>query len=97
VGLHPQRRRPDPAGQQAGRHRRCWNQHGAEQGWSVALAADGNTAITGGRSDNNGNGAAWVFVQPTQDDCKDGGWRNFISSPGPFTNQGQCLSYFAKQ
>ena len=44
----------------------------AEQGWSVALAADGNTAIAGGPFDNNGNGAAWVFVQPTKDDCKNG-------------------------
>jgi subtilisin family serine protease len=33
----------------------------------------------------------------TKDDCKDGGWRNFISSPGPFENQGQCVSYFARQ
>src|SRR6266446_4522887 len=44
----------------------------SEQGWSVALSADGNTAIAGGPFDNNGNGAAWVFVQPTKDDCKNG-------------------------
>jgi hypothetical protein len=37
----------------------------AEQGWSVALSADGNTAVVGGLSDNGGDGAAWVFVQPT--------------------------------
>ena len=37
----------------------------AEQGWSVALSADGNTAVAGGLSDNGGDGAAWVFVQPT--------------------------------
>ncbi|HRI26805.1 MAG TPA: IPT/TIG domain-containing protein, partial [Chitinophagales bacterium] len=34
----------------------------AQQGWSVALSADGNTAIVGGRNDNSGQGAAWVFV-----------------------------------
>src|SRR6516165_3890316 len=34
----------------------------AEQGWSVALSADGNTAVAGGLSDNGGDGAAWVFV-----------------------------------
>ena len=34
----------------------------ATQGWSVAVSGDGNTAIAGGPSDNNGAGAAWVFV-----------------------------------
>ncbi len=33
----------------------------AEQGYSVALSSDGNTAIVGGWADNNGVGAAWVF------------------------------------
>jgi antibiotic biosynthesis monooxygenase (ABM) superfamily enzyme len=71
----------------------------AEQGWSVALSADGNTAIAGGPFDNSGNGAAWVFIQPTKDDCKDGGWLNFVSptSPFTFTNQDQCVSYSAQQ
>lgn len=32
-------------------------------GWSVALSADGNTAIVGGPNDNSGIGAAWVFVR----------------------------------
>jgi hypothetical protein len=38
-----------------------------EQGYSVALSADGNTAIVGGFGDNfinGGAGAAWVFAQP---------------------------------
>jgi subtilisin-like proprotein convertase family protein len=33
----------------------------AEQGVSVSLSGDGNTAIVGGWLDNNGAGAAWVF------------------------------------
>lgn len=33
----------------------------AQQGWSYALSADGNTAIEGGISDNGSEGAAWVF------------------------------------
>jgi hypothetical protein len=33
----------------------------ARQGMSVALSADGNTAIVGGWSDNDRLGAAWVF------------------------------------
>ena len=35
----------------------------AEQGWSVALSADGNTAIVGGLADNRVAGAAWVFTR----------------------------------
>jgi hypothetical protein len=67
------------------------------QGSSVALSADGNTAIVGGWWDNESTGAAWVFVHLTKEDCKNGGWLNFPSPPGPFTNQGQCVSYFAKR
>jgi hypothetical protein len=36
----------------------------AEQGYSVALSADGNTAIVGGDNDNGLAGAAWVFAAP---------------------------------
>src|ERR1035438_807725 len=35
----------------------------AEQGVSVALSADGNTAIVGGYADNNRAGAVWVFAR----------------------------------
>jgi hypothetical protein len=35
----------------------------ANQGWSVALSADGNTAIVGGYNDNAGIGAAWVYTR----------------------------------
>jgi hypothetical protein len=35
----------------------------ARQGMSVALSADGNTAIVGGWSDNGKIGAAWVFTR----------------------------------
>jgi len=34
-----------------------------EQGWSVALSADGNTAIVGGLADNKITGAAWVYTR----------------------------------
>jgi FG-GAP repeat len=34
-----------------------------EQGYSVSLSGDGNTAIVGGRDDNNLVGAAWVYSQ----------------------------------
>ncbi|HEY9166400.1 MAG TPA: T9SS type A sorting domain-containing protein [Candidatus Kryptonia bacterium] len=35
----------------------------AQQGYSVSLSADGNTAIVGGLGDNSGLGAAWVFTR----------------------------------
>ncbi|WP_439504316.1 beta strand repeat-containing protein, partial [Sediminibacterium sp.] len=35
----------------------------AQQGWSVSLSADGNTAMVGGRNDNSNAGAAWVFTR----------------------------------
>jgi len=37
--------------------------HPVEQGSSVSLSGDGNTAIVGGASDNDGAGAAWVFTR----------------------------------
>ncbi len=40
----------------------------AEEGWSVALSADGNTAIVGGVVDNKLTGAAWIYVR------RAGGW-----------------------
>jgi hypothetical protein len=47
---------------------------GAQQGWSVAVSADGNTAIVGGYLDNSSAGAAWVFRRSggvwTQDGLK---------------------------
>jgi hypothetical protein len=35
----------------------------AAQGASVALSADGNTAIVGGAHDDSTAGAAWVFTR----------------------------------
>jgi hypothetical protein len=35
----------------------------AAQGWSVALAGDGNTAIVGGPGDNGQAGAAWMYTR----------------------------------
>jgi hypothetical protein len=36
---------------------------GTGQGRSVSISADGNTAIVGGPSDNNGQGAAWIYIR----------------------------------
>ena len=37
----------------------------AEEGYSVALSADGNTFVMGGPQDNSPTGAAWVFDRGT--------------------------------
>jgi hypothetical protein len=34
-----------------------------QQGWSVSLSSDGNTAIEGGVDDGNVVGAAWIFIR----------------------------------
>jgi len=36
---------------------------GSNQGFSVALSADGNTAIVGGQADSNLVGAAWIYTR----------------------------------
>ncbi|SPF48864.1 exported hypothetical protein [Candidatus Sulfopaludibacter sp. SbA4] len=56
------------------RHNGVWTQQGsklignsavglAEQGYSVAISGDGNTAVVGGKGDNNFTGAAWIFTR----------------------------------
>jgi hypothetical protein len=67
----------------------------AGQGWSVALSADGNTALVGGLSDNGGLGAAWVFTR------SDGKWtqqgRKLVGSGaiGTFVAEGSSVALSA--
>jgi uncharacterized protein (TIGR03437 family) len=49
-------------------------------GTSVAISADGNTAIVGGPHDNNGAGAVWVFTRNTGTWVQQGG--KLVSSEG---------------
>ena len=35
----------------------------SEQGWAVAVSADGNTALVGGYADDTGKGATWVWTR----------------------------------
>jgi hypothetical protein len=39
------------------------------------------------------NGITYTFESAAS--CNDGGWQQFTSLPGPFKNQGDCVSYFA--
>jgi YVTN family beta-propeller protein len=68
------------------------NACGFGPGTYTATIAFTNTGGGPGTTTRN----ATLTVNPgTKDDCKDGGWQKFICAPGPFKNQGQCVSYFA--
>ena len=58
-----------------------------------AFGEDSNaTGVNGNQMNNSATdaGAAYVFVSvPTQDQCKNGGWKTF----GVFKNQGDCVSF----
>ena len=60
---------------------------GVEQGTSVAISGDGNTAAIGGPLDDNGAGAAWIFTQQPV----------FAGTPGRANCHGKSVSALAKQ
>jgi hypothetical protein len=43
-----------------------------------------------------GGGGGGGGNNPDKEKCKNGGWMDFTTSPGPFRNQGQCVSHFAR-
>jgi hypothetical protein len=72
--------------------------YGSHSVTGVQLVTDGSWAFIGGTQtvlvDNVMiNGTTYTFESAQS--CKDGGWQQFTSSPGPFKNQGDCVSYFA--
>jgi uncharacterized protein YneR len=54
---------PFPGTQQGNKLVGTSNSGAARQGYSVALSADGNTAIVGGDTDNSNQGAVWVYTR----------------------------------
>ena len=81
------------------------SKYGTHAVTGIQLVADGGWAVAGGiqtvQVDNVMiNTMTYTFetevVNPNdKQKCKDGGWQDFESSPGPFKNQGDCVSYFA--
>jgi hypothetical protein len=77
--------------------------YGSHEVTGIQLVADGGWAVAGGVQtvlvDNVMiNTTTYTFeevVASDKDKCKHGGWEDFTSSPGPFKNQGDCVSYFA--
>jgi hypothetical protein len=59
----------------------------AAQGESVALSADGNTAIVGGSLDNGGDGAAWIWTRSGGVWSQQGGKLVGSGAAGPFPSR----------
>jgi hypothetical protein len=73
--------------------------YGSYKVTGIQLVADGGWAVPGNNqvmlADNvTINNSVTTFE--SADSCKKDGWQQFTSAPGPFKNQGQCVSYFAK-
>jgi hypothetical protein len=63
----------------------------------IQLVTDGSWAVAGGVQTvlvDNVQINDDTFTFENKDSCKNGGWRDF-TSPGPFKNQGDCVSFFA--
>ena len=64
----------------------------------IQLVTDGSWAVAGGTQTvlvDNVMINSMKYTFETKDSCKNGGWQDFTSSPGPFKNQGDCVSFFA--
>ena len=60
---------------------------------AVVAAAGGISMATAAGHPGNTNSPGGYGVSQ----CGDGKWQTFTTAPGPFKNQGQCVSYFAHQ
>jgi gliding motility-associated-like protein len=83
-----------PAAQQGNKLVGTGNASKAEQGFSVAVSADGNTAIVGGFYDNFGQGAAWVYTRSGGAWAQQGGKLVGTGNTGP-AEQGYSVSLSA--
>jgi hypothetical protein len=64
----------------------------------IQLVADGGWFFSDGQQTvlvDNVMISGTTYTFESQDSCKNGGWQQFTSAPGPFKNQGDCVSHFA--
>lgn len=70
-----------------------------DSGWNaVASGGDGEQTVLVDNVRINSDTITFDegVVEPgDKEKCKKGGWMDFTASPGPFKNQGDCVSYFA--
>ncbi len=64
----------------------------ANQGFSVALSSDGNTALVGGNYDNGGIGAVWVWTRSGGTWTQQGSKLTATGTVGTYVQQGQSVS-----
>jgi hypothetical protein len=72
--------------------------YGSQQVTGIQLVTDGGYAFPGGTQTvliDNVMINSTTYTFESAQSCKDGGWTQFTSSPGPFKNQGDCVSFFA--
>jgi PKD repeat protein len=67
----------------------------ARQGMSVAISADGNTAIVGGSEDKIGIGATWVFARNGSLWTQQGNKLTGTGVVGGYSNQGKAVAISA--
>ena len=67
----------------------------AQQGYAVALSADGNTAMVGGPQNNSGEGAVWVFTRSSGVWTQQGNKLLGATLFGLFAGQGASLALSA--
>lgn len=70
------------------------NGNGSYMGWSVALSADGNTALAGAPRDSNGYGTFWVFAR-TNDVWAQQGTKLFGNGAASVPAQGSSVALSA--
>ena len=76
--------------------------YGTHEVTGIQLVADSGWAVGGTQVvqvDNvmiNTTTYTFEEVDPSDKErCKNGGWEDFTAAPGPFKNQGDCVSFFA--
>jgi hypothetical protein len=69
-------------------------QHGGDAVTGIQLVVDGFTTPYITAQFDNTQINSTTFTYESADSCKDGGWQSFTGPPGPFKNQGDCVSYF---
>jgi hypothetical protein len=76
--------------------------YGAGTVLGIQLVTDTYPGSPGGShtvvvDNTNIDGTLYDYEFTSKEDCKKGGYKDFTFAPGPFKNQGQCVSYFARQ
>ncbi len=94
-GQRPRRALPDhdrparPAGRQAGAQRRDATGHGSPSGWSVAISADGNTALIGGGTSTTASIGRGLGVHALRRST----WSQQVRSSSPPTSVGDASDF----